>query len=107
MLVAIISADDNHKSKDGTKALGFSAIWTAGILCVVVVFSAFVVFKGGSSAHHIGLLIGTTGMLSQLFFMLMIVFFVYGEHASSQGHGIYYNSTIVYLFIMCNLGLCV
>ena len=87
ILVAIISADDNHKSDDGTKALGFAALWTASIMTVLVIASAFVVFKGESSAHHVGLLIGSTGMMSQLFFILMIVFFVYSEHASKNGNG--------------------
>jgi hypothetical protein len=87
VIVAIISADDNHKSDDGTKALGFAALWSAAILVVVVVTSAFVVFRAQSTAHHVGLLIGSTGMLSQLFFVLMILFFVYSEHASSSGAG--------------------
>lgn len=87
VLVAIISADDNHKAEDGTKALGFAALWSAGLLVIVVVASAFVVFRRQSTSYHVGLLIGYTGMLSQLFFVLMILFFVYSEHASANGHG--------------------
>ena len=89
VLVAIISADDNHKSNDGTKALGFAAVWSAGMMVIVVVSSALVIFKGESSAHHVGLLIGSTGMLTQLFFILMIVFFVYSEHVNDNQNGPY------------------
>eukprot|EP00602_Paraphysomonas_sp_CaronLab_P002912 CAMPEP_0185029912 /NCGR_PEP_ID=MMETSP1103-20130426/16557_1 /TAXON_ID=36769 /ORGANISM="Paraphysomonas bandaiensis, Strain Caron Lab Isolate" /LENGTH=144 /DNA_ID=CAMNT_0027564839 /DNA_START=198 /DNA_END=632 /DNA_ORIENTATION=+ len=50
--------------------------------------SAKVVFHGNATPHTVGLLIGASAMLAQLFFVLMIVFFVFSEHASSKGHDV-------------------
>jgi hypothetical protein len=87
ILISIINGDDNHKSKHGTKALGFTALWSAGMVLLVMIASGVVVFYGKTSAHIIGLLIGVCAMLTQLLFVIMIVFFVYSEHANTSGHG--------------------
>eukprot|EP00602_Paraphysomonas_sp_CaronLab_P010442 CAMPEP_0185024468 /NCGR_PEP_ID=MMETSP1103-20130426/7559_1 /TAXON_ID=36769 /ORGANISM="Paraphysomonas bandaiensis, Strain Caron Lab Isolate" /LENGTH=221 /DNA_ID=CAMNT_0027557447 /DNA_START=83 /DNA_END=748 /DNA_ORIENTATION=- len=88
VLVAILAADDNEKSEDGVKALGFSALWSSALLIIVMCGSAKVVFYGNASPHTVGMLIGSSAMLAQLFFVLMIVFFVFSEHASTHGHDV-------------------
>lgn len=87
ILIAIICGDDNHKSKYGTKAIGFTALWTAGMVLILMVSSGIVIFYGKAPPHIVGLIIGISGMLTQLLFVVMIVFFVYAEHAQSSGHG--------------------
>jgi hypothetical protein len=43
--------------------------------------------KGKASALVVGIVIGSSAMLTQLFFVLMIVFFVFGKSAhNSSGH---------------------
>lgn len=61
-----------------------------------MVSSGITVFYGKASSHIVGLLIGISGMLAQLFFVLCVIFFVYADHAISTGHGII---PYIYLFL--------
>lgn len=45
VLVPILAADDNQKS-DGSKALGFSALRSSGLVIILMIISGVVVFQG-------------------------------------------------------------
>lgn len=104
ILISIIVGDDNHKSNYGTKAIGFAALWSSGMLLILMVASGIIIFYGKASSHLIGLLIGISGMLAQLFFVLCVVFLVYGDHAISTGHGnnfiLFHFSFFFFIFIL-------
>jgi hypothetical protein len=57
------------------------------MVLLVMVGSGVVVFYGKASSLIVGLLIGTSAMLTQLLFVVMIVFFVFAESAESTGPG--------------------
>jgi hypothetical protein len=55
---------------------------------LVIAFTAVggkIVFGGRSSELLVGFLIGTAAMLSQLCFVLMVIFFVFGSSAKTTG----------------------
>jgi hypothetical protein len=52
-----------------------------------VVVGSREVFKGSTTPLMAGFLMGTSAMLSELFFVLMCVFFTYGTVAASAGVG--------------------
>jgi hypothetical protein len=57
------------------------------MVLLVMTASGVVVFYGKASSHIVGLLIGISAMLTQLLFVIMIVFFVFAEKAASTGPG--------------------
>lgn len=57
------------------------------MVLIVMIASGVIIFYGKTSSHLIGLLIGISAMLTQLLFVIMIVFFIYSEHASNSSHG--------------------
>lgn len=83
-IVAIISADDNHKANSGSEGAGFSAIWSCFLLFICVLGITFLVVRGRASPIFVGITIGFTALLAQLFFVLMVVFFVLGQSAGTD-----------------------
>ncbi len=57
------------------------------MVLILLISSGIAIIYGKASSYLIGLLLGGSGMLCQLFLILVIVFFVYSDHATSRGHG--------------------
>lgn len=88
IIVSIITADDNEKSDGGYRVVGFSGIWTAFMMTAIMSLSAQVVFDNCRSPFVIGALIGSSFMLAQLQFVMMIVYFVFADHAKNNDHDV-------------------
>lgn len=70
-------------SLGGSKGAGFAAMWSCVILLFVSFACTYIIVRGKASSFFVGMVIGASAMLTQLFFVLMFVFFVFGE---SAGH---------------------
>mmetsp|Transcript_20329 Transcript_20329/g.37725 ORF Transcript_20329/g.37725 Transcript_20329/m.37725 type:complete len:212 (-) Transcript_20329:249-884(-) len=88
ILVAVIAADDNQKSSGGYKAIGFTSIWTSFMMIAIMSLAAQVVFDEWHSPFVVGSLIGSCVMMAQMQFVMMIVYFVFGDHAKNNGHDV-------------------
>lgn len=80
-LVAIICAAFNSQTPNGYKSASFAAIWDMFILIGFVRAAYSIVFHNKSSELVVGCMMGMAYMLSQLFFVLMVVFFIFGGEA--------------------------
>ena len=80
-LVAIICAAFNSQTPNGYKSASFAAIWNMFIIMGFCRVSYSVVFHSKSSEILVGAMMGISIMLAQLFFVLMVVFFIFGSEA--------------------------
>jgi F0F1-type ATP synthase assembly protein I len=60
------------------------------LVIILLIQGAQVVFGGQSSEVAVGFMIGTAAMLTELFFVLMCIFFVIGQEAQNNGIGTFY-----------------
>ena len=71
----------------GSPSATFAAIWSM-FLCILFTLHGFqIVFGGASSELGIGFMTGVASMMTQLFFVLMCIFFVLATEAKAAGHG--------------------
>jgi hypothetical protein len=64
-----------------------------------VVVGSREVFKGHTTPLMAGFLMGCSAMLSELFFVLMCVFFTYGQVAATAGVGTFSLTTLLMVFV--------
>ena len=86
VIVSIAVAVENSKS-DGYKSASFAAIWSMFLVIAFTVLGGRIVFGGKSSELLVGFLIGVAAMLAELFFVLMVTFFVLGQDAVVNNYG--------------------
>lgn len=84
MIVSCAVAASNSKTAGGYKSASFAAIWSMFLVIAFTALGAKIVFGGRSSELLIGFLIGVAAMLSQLCFVLMVIFFVFGVNAKTS-----------------------
>ena len=80
-LVAIICAAFNSQTANGYKSASFAALWNMFIIWGFCRASYSIVFHTKSSELMVGAMMGMSIMLAQLFFVLMVVFFIFGGEA--------------------------
>ncbi|RYG63325.1 hypothetical protein EON64_16150 [archaeon] len=86
MIVSIAVAAANSNATGGLKSASFAAIWSMFLVIAFAIVGAQIVFGGRSSELLVGFMIGTAAMLTELFFVLMVIFFVMGENASTNNY---------------------
>lgn len=87
VIVSIAVAAANSNSDGGYKSASFAAIWSMFLVIAFTGLGAKVVFGGKSSELLVGFLIGVAAMLTELFFVLMVTFFVLGQNATVNNLG--------------------
>jgi hypothetical protein len=70
------------------------------MVLILLVGSGIAVIYGKATPYLVGLLLGVSGMLCQLFFVLVVVFLVYSDHATSRGHGQFDHFNLLYLSLI-------
>lgn len=85
-MVSIIVAV-KQKSVGGYPSATFAAIWSMFLCILFTIHGAQIVFGGVSSEIGVGFMIGVATMMTQLFFVLMCVFFVLATEAKAGGYG--------------------
>ena len=79
--MAIIVAAFNSQTPNGYKSASFAAIWNMFIVIGFCRASYSILFHSKASELMVGALLGISIMLAQLFFVLMVVFFIFGSEA--------------------------
>jgi hypothetical protein len=77
----------NSNTVGGYKSASFAAIWSMLLVIAFTSVGGRMVVGGKSSPLLVGFLIGVAIMLAELFFVLMIIFFIFGTNAVTQGIG--------------------
>jgi uncharacterized membrane protein len=85
VIVSIAVAAANDLSKTGYRSAAFAAIWSMFLVVSFVTLGGTIVFGGKASELLIGFQIGVAAMLTELFFVLMVIFFILGEKAKLNG----------------------
>lgn len=85
-MVSIVVAV-KQKSVGGYPSATFAAIWSMFLCILFTIHGAQIVFGGVSSEIGVGFMIGVATMMTQLFFVLMCVFFVLAKEAKAGGYG--------------------
>jgi hypothetical protein len=85
-IVSIIVAA-KQKGIGGYPSATFAAIWSMFLCILFMIHGAQIVFGSVSSELGVGFMIGVAAMMTQLFFVLMCVFFVLATEAKSAGYG--------------------
>lgn len=85
VIVSIAVAAANDQYAFGYKSAGFAAIWSMFLVIGFTGLGASIVFGGKASELLVGFLIGVAAMLAELFFVLMVIFFVIGTNAANSG----------------------
>lgn len=84
-----VAAANNVTSSGGLRSAGFAAIWSMLLVLVFTYLGGRIVLTANKSSElSIGFMIGIAAMLTELFFVLMIVFFILGEEAASNNRSI-------------------
>lgn len=76
-----------QKTIGGYPSATFAAIWSMFLCMLFTLHGAQIVFGGVSSELGVGFMIGVASMMTQLFFVLMCVFFVLSTEAKKGGYG--------------------
>jgi hypothetical protein len=103
VIVSIAVAAANNTAIGGLKSATFAAIWSMFLVIVFTVVGAQIVFGGRSSELLVGFMIGTAAMLTELFFVLMVVFFVLGENATTAGYSTAPSNKAYAVFSLLNM----
>jgi hypothetical protein len=83
VIVSIAVAALNGKSAGGYKSAGFAAIWSMFLVIGFTIVGGQIVLGSGKSTELlVGFMIGVAFMLAELFFVLMVAFFILGAEAS-------------------------
>lgn len=88
VIVSIVVAAANTGA-DGYKSATFAAIWSMFLVIFFTALGAKIVFGGKSSALMVGFMMGVAAMLTELFFVLMVIFFVLGQNADTNNFSKY------------------
>lgn len=86
VIVSIAVAAANSNATGGLKSASFAAIWSMFLVIAFTGVGAQIVFGGRSTELLVGFMIGTAAMLTELFFVLMVIFFVLGQTATDKGY---------------------
>ena len=84
--IAVAAANSKAGSEGGMKSAGFAAIWSMFLVLGFTYIGGKIVFGDKSSELLVGFMIGIAYMLVELFFVLMIVFFILGSDANKSGY---------------------
>lgn len=84
IIVSCATAAVNSTTPAGYKSGSFAALWAMFLALIFQGLSYTLVFRQQSSALYVGFMIGTGFMVSELFFMLMCVFFVLASEAATH-----------------------
>eukprot|EP00599_Poterioochromonas_sp_BG-1_P007322 CAMPEP_0173150652 /NCGR_PEP_ID=MMETSP1105-20130129/11094_1 /TAXON_ID=2985 /ORGANISM="Ochromonas sp., Strain BG-1" /LENGTH=197 /DNA_ID=CAMNT_0014065841 /DNA_START=57 /DNA_END=650 /DNA_ORIENTATION=- len=84
VIVSCAVAASNSETEGGYKSASFAAIWSMLLVIVFTALGGKIVLGGRSSELLVGFLIGVAAMLSQLCFVLMVIFFIFGTNAKSS-----------------------
>lgn len=88
VIVSLVCAGFNAETTGGSKGLSFAAIWSSFIVIAYAIIGSIAVYSAnGANLFTVGNLIGMGAMLSQLFFVLMWVFFYLGQKSAEEGLG--------------------
>lgn len=82
--------DKNHHTLGGNAGASFAAIWSCFLVIAFAAVSSLVIRNGQASAIVVGFLLGSSAMLSQLFFVLMCYFLTIGTSAAHKNYGMNY-----------------
>lgn len=85
-IVSIVVAVKQN-SLGGYPSATFAAIWSMFLCILFTTHGAQIVFGGVSSELGVGFMIGVAAMMTQLFFVLMCIFFVLSTEAKTAGYG--------------------
>lgn len=85
VIVSIIVASYNEKTtQGGMKSCGFAAIWSMFLVIIFTYLGGKLVLSANKSSElMIGFMIGIAAMLTELFFVLMVIFFTLGQEAGT------------------------
>jgi hypothetical protein len=86
VIVSIAVAAANSKAKGGYKSASFAAIWSMFLVILFTAVGGQIVFGGKSSELLVGFMIGVAFMLAELFFVLMVAFFILGSEATHNAY---------------------
>jgi len=81
VIVSIAVAATNSKT-GGYKSASFAAIWSMFLVIGFTTVGGQIVFGGKSTELLVGFMIGVAFMLCELFFVLMVAFFILGAEAA-------------------------
>ena len=88
VIVSLVCAGFNAETEGGSKGLSFAAVWSALIVIAYAIIGSITVYSSnGTDYFTLGNLIGMGAMLSQLFFVLMWVYYFLGQRAGQNGYG--------------------
>lgn len=80
--IAVAAANDTYDF--GYKSAAFAAIWSMFLVVGFTGLGATIVFGGKATELLVGFLIGVAAMLAELFFVLMVMFFIIGTNAANS-----------------------
>lgn len=84
MSILVIEKNRHYRGSGGA---AFAAIWSALLVIFYAIIGSRAVFSGSATPLMTGFLLGFGAMLCQLFFVLMIYFFVLGSSAAKSNFG--------------------
>jgi len=84
VIVSIAVAAANNTDVGGYKSATFAAIWSMFLVIFSTAVGGQIVFAGKSSELLVGFMIGFSAMLTELFFVLMVLFFILSSEATTQ-----------------------
>lgn len=87
VIVSIAVAATNSKGTGGYKSASFAAIWSMFLVIGFTTVGGQIVFGGKSTELLVGFMIGVAFMMCELFFVLMVAFFILGSEATHNGYG--------------------
>jgi hypothetical protein len=97
IIVSIIVAayeGSTDRGKRGYKSLGFAAIWSMFLVIAFTYLGYQIAFTSKSTELLVGFMIGVAAMLTELFFVLMCIFFIIGSEGSSSNQ----SNTLLFYF---------
>lgn len=86
-IVSIAVAVKNSTVTGGYKSASFAAIWSWFLVIIFTYLGGTIIHNGRASPVNVGFLIGVSGMLTQLCFVLAVVFFVLSTEATNANLG--------------------
>jgi len=84
VIVSIAVANANQKYTGGYKSAVFAALWSMFLVIGSTAVAGQIVFTGKSTELMVGFMIGFSAMLTELFFVLMVLFFILTSEAQTQ-----------------------
>lgn len=93
-----------QRGEGGYPSATFAAIWSMFLCILFMIHGAQIVFGSVSSELGVGFMIGVAAMMTQLFFVLMCVFFVLATEAKTAGYG---KEEMFFLLVAVFRGFCI